>query len=259
MSTNRNGTAIPIFPCRSIDEQLSFYQALGFEVTYRQAKPNLYACVRHRIAELHFFVLKQLEPSNSYSMCYVSVPDVDAVYKEFCENLKRTYQKVPSKGFPRITKLNNLAEDRRFNLIDPAGNRLLIGQKHAASAPMQIEQTVAGNASKFANAFDTAYRLAYAKDELADAAKVLDLVLGKNEEASETLLFKAFVLRADIAVSMDEFPVAKAFANKADRLSLTEQALEEVPEAAERLDEVKAALLLYFSERLDRSDERHQD
>ncbi|MFX3633173.1 MAG: bleomycin resistance protein [Candidatus Pristimantibacillus sp.] len=242
MSTNQNGTAIPIFPCRSIDEQLEFYQALGFEVTYRQAKPNLYACVRHRIMELHFFVLKQLDPANSYSMCYVNVPNVDAVYREFCENLKKTYQKVPSKGFPRITKLNNLAEDRRFNLIDPAGNRLLIGQKHDSSKLIRNDQYVVVHPSRFTNAFETAYRLAYAKDEPAEVARVLDLIFSKTEEASATLRYKAYVLRADIAVSMDENDLATIFIEKADHLSLSDQELEEVLEATERLDELKVTL-----------------
>ncbi|WP_409344635.1 bleomycin resistance protein [Paenibacillus sp. MBLB4367] len=240
MTTNRIGLAIPIFPCRSIDEQLDFYQALGFEVTYRQAKPNLYACVRHRIVELHFFVLKSLDPSNSYSMCYVNVPDVDAVYKEFCENAKKAYQKVPSKGFPRITKLNNLTEDRRFNLIDPAGNRLLIGQKHGSSESTRHGQYAVAHSSRFTNAFDTAYRLAYAKDEPADAAKVLDLVFSKREEASVTLRYKAYVLRADIACSMDEINLARTFMKEADHLLLSDQELEEVTEATERLDELKA-------------------
>ncbi|MED1723977.1 VOC family protein [Brevibacillus parabrevis] len=157
MSANRESVTIPIFPCRSIDEQLEFYQALGFELTYRQAKPNLYACVRHRIVELHFFVWKQLDPSASYSMCYVHVRDVDAVHKEFCENLKNAYGKVHSRDFPRITKPNNLAEDRRCNLIDPAGNRLLIGQKHASAAPVQTEQTVMVQPSWFANAFSRGF------------------------------------------------------------------------------------------------------
>lgn len=241
-STNRNGIAIPIFPCRSIDEQLGFYQALGFEVTYRQAKPNLYACVRHRIAELHFFVLKQMDPSNSYSMCYISVPDVDAVYGEFCENLKKAYQKIPSKVFPRVGKLNNLAEDRRFNLIDPAGNRLLIGQKHASAKPIQNNHTLAEHPPRFANAYETAYRLAYAKDEPAAAAKALDLVLSKAEEAPAILRYKAFVLRADIAASMDEIHVAKAFIQEADKLSLSDRELEGVLEETERLEELKSTL-----------------
>jgi hypothetical protein len=37
---------IPIRPCRSIDDQLSFYEALGFSVTYRQKAPNVYAAVQ---------------------------------------------------------------------------------------------------------------------------------------------------------------------------------------------------------------------
>ncbi|MFD0713031.1 bleomycin resistance protein [Paenibacillus sp. GCM10027626] len=242
ISPNREGKAIPIFPCRSIDEQLDFYQALGFELTYRQAKPNLYACVRHCITEIHFFVLKQLDPANSYSMCYVSVPNVDDIYKEFCENLKKTYQRIPAKGFPRITKLNNLAEDRRFNLIDPAGNRLLIGQKHATSDPVQNGQYAAAPPSKFSNAYETAYRLAYAKDEPAGAARVLDLVLAKADETSVTLGFKAYVLRADIAVSMGEINLAKTFIVQADHISLSDQELEEVKEASERLHELKVTL-----------------
>lgn len=240
LSTSRMGVAIPILPCRSIDEQLEFYQALGFELTYRQAKPNLYACVRHPIVELHFFVLKQLEPSNSYSMCYISVPDVDTVYKKFCENLKKTYQKVPAKGLPRITKLNNLTEDRRFNLIDPAGNRLLIGQKHASPEP--IQQYAMVPPSRFAKAFETAYRLAYAKDEPAEAARVLDLVFSKPEEVSATLRFQAYVLRADIAVSMDEPDLAKTYIRETESLSLSDQELEEVMEATERLGELKMTL-----------------
>lgn len=240
MTTKRGGSVIPIFPCKSIDEQLAFYQALGFELTYRQAKPNLYACVRHRMMEIHFFVLKQLEPSNSYSMCYVSVTDVDALYKEFCENLKRAYQKVPSKGYPRITKVNNLAEDRRFNLIDPAGNRLLIGQKHASPGQIPNDRNDEARPSKFSNAFETAYKLAYAKDEPADAARVLDLVFSKAEEAPVTLRYKAYVLRADVAASVDELHTAKAFIEKAVLLPLSGHELEEVMEAAERLNELKS-------------------
>jgi len=243
---HRTGAAIPIFPCKSIDEQLDFYQALGFEVTYRQAKPNLYACVRHRIVELHFFVLKQLEPSHSYSMCYIHVPDVDDVYKEFCDHLKTAYNKVPSKGFPRVTKLNDLAEDRRFNLIDPSGNRLLIGQKHASSEQIN-DKTTDEHSSRFAHAYDTAYRLAYAKDEPADAARVLDLVLSKPAEASKKLLYKAFVLRADIAGEMDEKNLVEYYVKEADQLSLTEQELEELVHETKRLVELISTFGQYFS------------
>ncbi|WP_342481467.1 hypothetical protein NST07_10025 [Paenibacillus sp. FSL L8-0340] len=149
---------------------------------------------------------------------------------------KKAYHKVPSKGLPRITKVNNLAEDRRFNLIDPAGNRLIIGQKHALSMPTEQDPP-----SRFATAFETAYQLAYAKDKPADAAKVLDLVFSKDEEATLTLQYKAFVLRADIAASMDEIELMSSFIEKIDSLSLTGAELEEVVAATARLDELKAS------------------
>ncbi|RRJ62796.1 VOC family protein [Paenibacillus oralis] len=234
MSTKSFGTAIPIFPSKSIDEQLDFYQAAGFEVTYRQAKPNLYACVRHRIVELHFFVLRPLDPAKSYSMCYVHVPDVDAVYKEFSENLKTAYGKIPAKGFPRISKPSDLTEDRRFHLIDPAGNRLLIGTKHT------VTKLITKETSKFSSAFETSYRLMYAKDEPAAAAKVLDCVLSIAEEASATLRYRAYVLRADIAFSMDEWTIANAFVQEAERMALSDSELGDVAEECERLKEIKA-------------------
>ena len=49
-----NEITIPILPCRSTNEVLEFYRALGFEVTYQQAKPNHYAVVA--VAALGLFV-----------------------------------------------------------------------------------------------------------------------------------------------------------------------------------------------------------
>lgn len=36
---------IPLLPCHSINEVRESYRALGFEVTYQQAKPSAYAVV----------------------------------------------------------------------------------------------------------------------------------------------------------------------------------------------------------------------
>ncbi|MFD3259596.1 bleomycin resistance protein [Paenibacillus lentus] len=249
MAEQMFGKVIPILPCRSMNEQLDFYQSLGFEMTYKQARPNQYACVRHPIAELHFFVLKELDPAKNYSMCYVNVDDVDTVYETFCESLKRNTNRIPTRGYPKITKPNNLAEDRRFNLVDPSGNRLLIGAKHAvpqSNAEQQPYVTV--HASKFKNAFETAYRLAYAKDDPAHAAKVLDLVLPGMEEAPLPLRYRAVILRADIAHLLDENEAALSFIEKINQISLSHISLsaEEhhlVQEAAKRLEELKAVLM----------------
>ncbi len=187
-----------------------------------------------------FFVLKALEPANSYSMCYVHVPDVDAVYREFCNQLKKTYGKIPSKGFPKITRVNDLAEDRRFNLVDPAGNRLLIGQKH--DRPKLISIDLHETVTRFRHAYDIAYKLAYAKDEPAEAARVLDLGFAKAGEESSALCFQACVLRADIAVSMNDWELAVTFVQKAESLPQNDPGQEDVSEAAYRLLELKMIL-----------------
>lgn len=37
---------VPLLPCASIDDMLTFYTALGFEQTYRQTKPNPYLAMQ---------------------------------------------------------------------------------------------------------------------------------------------------------------------------------------------------------------------
>ncbi|MBN2984682.1 bleomycin resistance protein [Cohnella algarum] len=235
--------AIPILPCRSIDEQLDFYRALGFEITYRQTRPNAYACVSCRGIVLHFFTIKGFNPSESYGMCYIRVPDVDDVYREMAGNLKKTYGKLLSKGIPRITKLNTLAADRRFNLVDPGGNHLMIGQTlevpdASPSSGLQSEPD-----SQLARAFETAYSLAYAKLDAAASAKVLDAALAKAEPAaSAALRFKALVLRADAAVSMDDYTLAGKLLSKARQLALGDEERQAAAEALERAKELEQTI-----------------
>jgi hypothetical protein len=58
-----NSTTIPALPCESMDEMLIFYQAIGFEVTYKQKAPNPYAVVHHADEyDLHFFGSNNLSP-----------------------------------------------------------------------------------------------------------------------------------------------------------------------------------------------------
>lgn len=71
---------------------------------------------------------------------------------------------------------------------------------------------------------------------------MLDLVFAKDEEVPVTLLYKAYVLRADIAVAMDDLNAATTYIRQAESLSLSDQELEEVAEAAERLDELRTTL-----------------
>nr|WP_258545684.1 hypothetical protein [Micromonospora provocatoris] len=63
-----NETTIPLLPCRSLDDVAPFYQALGFEVTYRQERPNPYLTLRREDLHLHFFGMPQFDPADSYTL-----------------------------------------------------------------------------------------------------------------------------------------------------------------------------------------------
>ena len=126
ISTERT---IPILPCRSIDDVLAFYRTLGFEVTYRQERPNTFAVVQRGGIELQFFVLKGLDPANSYSTCYVLTSDVDSLHAAFTDQLRAALGRVPSRGIPRIGALREMPYGvRQFIVVDPGGNYIRIGQ-----------------------------------------------------------------------------------------------------------------------------------
>jgi hypothetical protein len=47
-------STIPLLPCKSLEETLTFYRALSFEVTHEQTTPYLYGAVRRGEVDLHF-------------------------------------------------------------------------------------------------------------------------------------------------------------------------------------------------------------
>jgi hypothetical protein len=161
---------IPILPCRSIDDVLAFYEALGFTVTYRQERPNTYAIVERGRIELQFFVLKALDPSASYSTCYVLTSDVDGLYESFTSGARGALGRVPTRGIPRIGGVRNMSYGvRQFIVVDPGGNYIRIGQPIEAQ-PIATAQT----AGRLERALVAAVTLADSRSDDAGAAKVLD-------------------------------------------------------------------------------------
>ena len=99
---------IPILPCRSIDDVLAFYEALGFAVTYRQERPNTFAVVRARRDRAP--ILRHegpAIPAASYSTCYVITSDVDgAVRRRSRQGIRdRTWARSRRAAVPRIGPL----------------------------------------------------------------------------------------------------------------------------------------------------------
>jgi hypothetical protein len=199
---------IPILPCRSINDVLEFYRALGFEVTYQQAKPNNYAVVQRGGIELHFFSMREFEPANSYSSCYVRVSDVDGLYQAFVAGLRQKYGRLPSAGIPRVIPLKNKADGlREFIVVDPGGNWIRIGQIMATPAGDE-DKALPTTATKLSKALHAAALLDRA-GQYDNAARMLDTALAPEAAAAPTDRIPALVFRAGLAITMGDLPLAR--------------------------------------------------
>lgn len=224
---------IPILPCSSIKETLEFYRALGFEVTSEQKQPYTYASIKYNDINLQFFVKKNWNPA----FVYISVKDVDTLHQAFVTGIKQTYGKMLSKGTPRITSVNNLSQDRRFNVIDPGENWLYIGQPLTA----EIKERKKDN-TRLMKAVENARTFAYSKQDAAGAAKILETAFSKNESESDATRFCAYVLRADVAAMLEDTESLERYILAAQNVQLTETERLELTEEIERLGELEAVL-----------------
>ncbi len=114
--------AIPMLPCKSVQETAAFYARLGFDATIWDA-PHSYAILTRDTVELHFFRLEGVDPSSSSSGCYIRVLNVDLTHGEFANaNLRNS-------GIPRMDRVENKPWGmREFAIVDPDGNLIRIGQ-----------------------------------------------------------------------------------------------------------------------------------
>ncbi|MDR6415186.1 VOC family protein [Pseudarthrobacter sulfonivorans] len=131
-------TVIPLLPCASIDDMLTFYTALGFTRTYRQTKPNPYLAMRRDDVHLHFFGMPGFEPADSYGSCIIQVPDTAVLHRAFADGLRDLYGKVPLAGIPRMTRprpRKNAEGLTGFTVVDPGGNWLRISRNRRMQLP----------------------------------------------------------------------------------------------------------------------------
>lgn len=230
---------IPALPCRSIDDTLTFYQALGFEVTYHQERPNTYAVVQRGGICLHFFALK-LEPADSYSTCIVVVPDVDALYQAFAAGLRKEYGKLPIAGIPRLTRLRDKSGGRGFNVIDPGGNWIRISQPNTASSEVNDETTTKAVSTKLSRAITGADFLTETKADFAAAAKMLDTALASDEPVPDSLRVQALVLQTTLALNLNDQPLAKRLLEQMRQIELSDDERETLAEELQRATDLEA-------------------
>jgi hypothetical protein len=236
-----NEITIPALPCRSIDEMLTFYVALGFEITYQQSRPNNYGCVKYGDIELHFFTMKGYEPKESYSTCIVLVPDLSGLHQTFSSGLRSHLGKLPVAGIPRISKLNNSNSDKqlRFNIIDPGGNWIRFAQIGEQPALTDDSKSNKNGQTKLSRITQAADWLVEAEGDFAKAAEMMDKALGQKEPVPPTHLVQALVLRAGLAICLDDKALARTLLTQVRHIELEAQDKDTLAAELQRADDLE--------------------
>ena len=207
---------IPILPCRHLDDVVPFYTALGFELTYRQARPNPYAALRRGGLELHFFGLEEFEPEDSMGSAILVVPDTGVLYDAFAAGLRAAYGRLPLSGIPRITRPRRKQGGfGGFTVVDPGGNWLRVNSaaEDAAEPPSR---------GVFERVLQNAARQADAHGDEAAAIAVLEAGLLRHADAPAPDRIPVLVYLVELAIRTADHDRASAALADLDGLVLTE-------------------------------------
>jgi hypothetical protein len=192
----------PIFPCKSLDELMEFYKLLGFTVTYHQKSPNPYAVLERDWIRLDFYGIKHHDPAKAYHTCYILTDEVDTLYEEFTNTLRKKSGKLPTRGLPRISEIRDKAAGvREFMFSDIAGTCIRIGKK------INADEDPASK--RLSLALDFAYKSEDSADEYVTVAKVLDKAMERDKDSKCLNLYKVKLTRADIAIEQGDHTLAK--------------------------------------------------
>lgn len=246
-----NETMVPLLPCASIEEIHDFAVALGFEVTYRQARPNPYLALRRGGIDLHYFAMDGFRPEDSYGSCLVVVDDTEPLYEAWAAGLRAVYGKLPLSGLPRITRPRRRANAgglSGFSLVDPAGNWLRVVRRPEDPGPgtEDLADPATGAAadrssakssgsgedagrpdgppgeSRLLLAVANAVVQADSRGDVGQAVKILDGALRRDAEAGDLGAsardrVEAQAFRAELAVRLDDAATARRMLDEVDR------------------------------------------
>ncbi|GAA4070343.1 hypothetical protein [Actinomadura miaoliensis] len=212
----RAETVIPCLPCRHLDDVLPFYEALGFEVTYRQERPNPYAAVLRGGIELHFFGVPEFDPVQSMATVVVLVPDTEALHVAFAAGLRRAYGKIPVSGIPRMTRPRRMQGTAGgFMVVDPGGNWVRISRyKDDADEPHPSE-------GRLARIVATAARQADARGDETAGIRVLENGLARHADAPSAQRLPALVYLAELRLRTGDRDGAAAVLADVETMELT--------------------------------------
>jgi hypothetical protein len=218
--------AIPILPCRQLDEIVPFYEALGFTVTYRQARPNPYLAVRRGDLDLHFFGLPQFDPEQSMGSVILLVQDVGATWDAFAAGLRERFGGLPVRGIPRMTRpRRKQGTVGGFSVVDPGGNWLRVSALAGATLAGDAEDDEPeGSSGPLDRVLRNAARQGDAHGDAEAAIAVLEAGLGRHPDATTAERVQALAYLVELRVRIGDEAGARAALNSLDGVELDDEA-----------------------------------
>jgi catechol 2,3-dioxygenase-like lactoylglutathione lyase family enzyme len=129
-------SAVPILPGRDLGETLAFYERLGFENRGALAEVWDYLIIGRGGIELHFYGAPDVDPLKTDAMCYLRVPDADALHDEWQRVGIARDEATGSRLEPPVLTDYGM---REFALIDPSGNLVRVGSPRRRNEPPRKE------------------------------------------------------------------------------------------------------------------------
>ena len=205
----------PILPCPDIDVAVTFYEALGFERTYRQTRPNPYAAVARGDLNVHVYGIDGYDPATATGNVGIAVPDCDILYASFAAGLREMFGRLPASGVPRITRpRKRFGTVYGFSVVDPGGNWLRFSNL-GDTEEAEIKRT------GLLRVVDNAARQGDSHGSDVDALDVLDRGLARFADAPSVERAEALLYRVDIAVRLGRRDLAGESLTEATALPLT--------------------------------------
>ncbi len=214
-----NEVTVPLLPCASIDDIVTFYGVLGFSTTYVQRKP--YPCVGLRREDLHlqFFEIAGFDPAQSYGSCIVLTSDLAELHRAFAAGMRAAYGKVLVSGIPRMTRpraRKNADGLGGFSVIDPGGNWIRVFQNPAA-----MPTPAPAAAGRLAKALANAIVLADSKGDVGQAARILDSGLARPKADDDPVAHvEVLVYRAELAMALHDRDTATEMLARVEHIAL---------------------------------------
>jgi hypothetical protein len=214
-----NEVTIPLLPCASIDDIVTFYGVLGFRTTYKQRKPNPCVGLQREDLHLQFFEIAGFDPEQSYGSCLVLTPDIAGLHRAFAAGMRAAYGKVLVSGMPRMTRpraRKNADGLGGFSVIDPGGNWIRVFQK-----PATTPTPAPAPAGRLARALANAVVLADSKGDVGQAVRILDSALARPQADDDPVTHvEVLVYRAELAMELHDRETATQMLARVEHIAL---------------------------------------